>query len=209
MQIRLSSSPSDQLSSYVRSDVDEPGLIDFLVEGEKSIQAISGYMDQINSLTNKVSTKLTTRTGEIESIGNHRSPGSAEQIHKLAKTIGADLSEYSKQVETILPSFRTAWEKLVESSTGIFNSPKVDPMENCEDIHKLTLQLEKGRKGFSAALAATKNARQSISGSLSGITGDLNRAVRRTELALDGITEVYTAGESYFARMLSLLEERE
>lgn len=86
----------------------EPGMLDFAVEGERSLQEITERTQRMSEMAISLAQKMTARTAEIESIKGRGTPGSSSRIHKVATAIGIDMTKYAEGVEAELPGYHDA-----------------------------------------------------------------------------------------------------
>ena len=134
-------------------------------------------------------------------------PGDASRVHKVAKQMALDLTQYAGELEGELPGLRRDWEHLTENMTGFLSIAGVEKVEDREGALKLKGELTKTLGVLREFLGAVRGTREAVT-QMRGLSRDLNRAVATTMRALDGLINEVTIGESYTARMLNLLSER-
>lgn len=199
--------PEEEVEPAAIAEEEEPGMLDFVVEAERSMEEIIEYTDKVNELTSSLSQKMTARTAEFESIKGRATPGSAARMHKVAKAVASDMIEYAEKVEAELPRLHDSWERFAENTTNLFSMVRIENAEDREALMSLVSSMEKAEGELGGAVNATQSAHESLK-QMYGVSRDLNRAVRRTERAIEGISEEFAVGESYVARMLNVLRER-
>ena len=79
----------------VETKEEEKGLLDFIVDGEKSLHEIGKHTKQMTKTTNEITEKIQQRTAERKKIA--QMPGATSQIHRIYETIAKDMTMYAKK----------------------------------------------------------------------------------------------------------------
>lgn len=199
--------PKREKEARATEIVEQPGILDFAVEGERSLQEITERTQRMNEMAISLAQKMTAHTAEIESIKRCGTPGTSARMHKVATAIASDMIKYAEDVEAELLGFHDAWERLVQNTTNLFSTVHIESAEDRDAMITLRSHMENFQKAISEALASVRLSRDPIS-KMKGVSRDLNRAVPRTTRAIDRIIEEFALGESYLSRMLNLINER-
>lgn len=189
----------------VETKEEEKGLLDFIVDGEKSLREINKHTEQMTKATNEISEKIQQRTAERNKIA--QMPGATSRIHRIYETIAKDLTMYAKKLEEEHPELLSAWESFDTNTTGLIQTAQIRTKKDKEAGLEFRSLMEKFRSGIRNALKAMQVFREDIAG-LKGISREVNRALKMLDRALDLVIADLKVGDSFCTKELTLLDEK-
>jgi flagellar motility protein MotE (MotC chaperone) len=189
----------------VETKEEEKGLLDFIVDGEKSLREIAKHTEQMTKATNEVSEKIQQRTAERKKIA--QMPGATSQIHRIYETIAKDLTMYAKKLEEEHPELLCAWESFDENTTGLIQTAQIRTKKDKEAGLKFRSSMEKFLSEIRNALKIVQKFREDIAG-MKGISREVNRAFKMLDRALDLVIADLKVGDSFCTKELTLLDEK-
>ena len=191
----------------VKTEEEEKGLWDFVVDGEKSLSEITERTERMTKATQEIGGKMQERTAEVQKIAQSGVPGTASRIHRLTATVAMDMIQYAKKIEEEQPELRSAWESFDENTSGLIHITRIRTKEDKEAILKFRSTVDELQSGVRGALEGLQAYREAVAG-LRGISRDVNRASKRTTRVLDLLISDLEGADSYCTKVLTLLDEK-
>jgi len=189
------------------TEEEEKGIWDFVLESEKSIKDINECMEGITKATQEIGGKMRQRTAEAQKITQTGGPGTASQMHKLAKVTAIDMIQHANKLEEEQPKFHKAWESFGENTSSLVQTMRIRTKEDKEAALRFRSSVAGLQSGIKSALEGTQRYRDSVA-NLKGISSDINRASKRTAYILDLLIFDLEGADSYCTKVLTLLDEK-
>ena len=186
---------------------EEKGILDFVVDGEKSMKDIAEYVVRMTKATQEIGKKLQQRTAEVQKIAQSGAPGTASRVHKLAAAVAMDMIQYAKRLEEEQPKLHNAWELFDENISGRVQTTQIHTNEDKETALKFRSSVDKLRSEIRRAVDGVQGYRAAIA-RMGGISRDVNRASTRVARILDLLISDLEGADSYCTKVLTLLDEK-
>jgi hypothetical protein len=186
---------------------EEKGILDFIVDGEKSMRDIVQCIARMTEAAREIGEKMQLRTAEAQSIAQSRSPGTASQAHKLAAAVAMDMIQYAEELEEEQPKLHNAWQSFDENTFGRVQSMQIHTEEDKEEALKLRSLVDRLRSQIRSAVDSHQGLRANVAG-MKGISRDVNRASKRAARILGLLISDIEGADSYCTRILTLLDEK-
>jgi hypothetical protein len=196
---------AEALSSEIQTDDEELGVLDLQVAAEEAIQGITSQLGRFSEFTGAATSKVTEHQRKLQMLKD--SGGTASQMRSEVAALAVDLSEYAMHLESITPPMQDAWERMVQNTSGMIALAKLQS-ESDRETAKATAQVIAGYAAQQNDLIVTIQSSSEWLPALRGISQDLNRAVRRTERAVNGLANVLTSGKNYLETIVKQLRDK-
>lgn len=207
--IEHSPEPEEEAEPTEMVEEEKPGWLDFMVEGEGSLQDITKHTQKMTDMSIALSQKITARAAEYESVKRSGVPGSSAKMLKVLKTLASDMIKYAENVEAELPGFHNAWESLEENTMNLISTININiaDAKEREEITNVRSSTEKFQAALRQALDSQHSSRETVQ-QIKGVSKDLNYAVKRITRTIDKLIVELSKGESCLTRIINLIDER-
>lgn len=186
---------------------EEPGMWDFIVEVENSLEEITKYTEKMANISISFAGKVNAHSLEITSIKESSMPGSSSRIHNKLKAVARDITEYAEKIEGELPGFQDSWCRFEQNSTKLLSGIVIANTEDKEGLTKLKGATEVLLNAVGGSIASQCQLKEVASG-LKGLSRDINRAIWRYLKTQDALITELTKGEACTKRIINLIAER-
>ena len=191
----------------VKTEEEEKGIWDFVVDGEKSIEDITECIERIIKATQEIGEKLQKRTEDVQKITQSGVRGTASQVHKLAAEVAMDMIKHAETLEEEQPKLHNAWESFNENTIGLVQTTRLHTKKDKEAALDFRSSVDKMRLGIRSALEGMQRYREAVVG-VKGISRDVNRASERTTRILDLLISDIEGADSFCTKVVTLLDEK-
>ncbi|GAG87511.1 unnamed protein product, partial [marine sediment metagenome] len=186
---------------------EEKGLLDFAVNGEKSMKDIKKSMERMTGATQEIGEIMQKRTKEANETQRSRVPGTASRMHKIAKAIAVDMIQYAKKLEEEQPKLHNGWKLFNENTEGFIRTAHIRSKKDKEAVIKFRNIIDKFKAVNRDTLDKIQKYQEAITG-LRGISREVNRASNRVASILDLIIADFAAADSYCTKVITLIDEK-
>ena len=185
----------------------EKGILDFVVESEKSIDEITKCADRISNATKEMGESYQIGTEEVVKINKAGGPGTASRVHKCASDMAKKMIQYSQKLEEELPILHNSWESFDENMYGLIKSSRISSKDDKDAAIKFRSNLEALRSAVRFSLDGMQGY-QKVTANMKGISREINRASARMIHVLDLLIAEFEAADSFCLKTLTLLDEK-
>jgi hypothetical protein len=189
----------------VETKEEERGLLDFIVDCEKSLREIAKHTEQMTRATEEIGERIQQRSAEVQKIA--QMPGNASRIHRIYETVAKDLTRYAKKLEGEHPKLLSAWESFEQNTSDLIQTSQIRTKKDKEAGLKFRVKMEKFQSEIRNALKIVQIFRENIAG-MRGISREVNRALKMLDRALDLVIADLKVGDSFCTKELTLLDEK-
>lgn len=189
----------------VETKEEERGLLDFIVDCEKSLREIAKHTEQMTRATEGIGERIQQRTAELQKIA--QKPGNVSRILRIYETVAKDLTRYAKKLEVEHPELLSAWELFEQNTSGLIQTAQIRTSKDKEEGLKFRARMEKFQPEIRNALKIVQKFREDIAG-MRGISREVNRALKMLDRALDLVIADLKVGDSFCTKELTLLDEK-
>ena len=186
---------------------EEKGILDFVVDGEKSMKDIAEYVVRMTKATQEIGKNMQQRTAEVQKIAKSGLSGTAFRVRKIATAAAMDMIQYAKKLEEEQPKLHNAWESFDENTSGLVRITRIHTKKDKEAVLKFRSSVDELQLGIRCALKGVQRYREAIA-NMRGISRDINRASKRTAHILDLLISDLEGADSYCTKVLTLLNEK-
>ena len=186
-------------------DDEELGLLDYQIAVEEALAELTDHMGRIGRASETATPKVTKHGEVIQNL--KQSGGTAGQIRSAVNALAADIVDYAKELEAIAPPMRDAWERMVQNTSAMITSAQVQNEEDRTAGEQFIATINGTQTTFDTLLKTISTTRAQI-GVMRGVSQDLNRAVRRTDRALDTLASEIRTGKQYIESIRALVKEK-
>jgi hypothetical protein len=191
------------LDEQPAEDNEELGSLDLQLAIEHETAELVEVFTQIGEIANKYTDKLKSETARINQLSN----ATAAQKHAASARLADLLAAFATELELFSPKFRNNWMLLEKHSEALFSSIEFKSDEDRQSAEELIATMESFMNQMHSGSAAVTDARRGLS-SLKGISKVLNRAVTRTERALDETGNAFRIGKPFSHRIINVLQAK-
>ena len=191
----------------VKTEVEEKGIWDFVVDGEKSIEDITECIERMIKATQEIGEKLQKRTEDVQKITQSGVRGTASQVHKLAAEVAMDMIKHAEKLEEEQPKLHNAWESFNENTIGLVQTTRLHTKNDKVTALDFRSSVDKMRLGIRSALEGMQRYREAVVG-VKGISRDVNRAFKRTTRIVDLLISDIEGADSFCTKVVTLLDEK-
>jgi hypothetical protein len=197
-------------SSSVVSQVDEPeeekGLWDFAVEGETAMLKSTEVLSRLTEATTLVSQRLTASTADIEEIQKSPVAGSSARMYRIVERTASEILDYANGIESFLPELESSWELFSDGATGMLRASRINGPEDRAAAIQFRDQLSTLGNSITESLDGGRRFRD-ILARFKGISKSMNRASRKSSLALDKLISQLEQFIAYCAKIITLIND--
>lgn len=186
---------------------EDSGVLDFIVEIEDSLVQVGTTVERFTEAMEHFGQQTNELAAEAGAVSTGAAPGRAVRMRKLAKIMASEIKGLGDNIQVELPAFRSAWERMEENLTELINTTEIKSAEEREQATALMSQLGGLQAAIAPGLEALQEARNELATN-TGLSRDLNVAIRGTVRAMDNFIEELSTGESSMTRMKNLLEQK-
>lgn len=184
-------------------DDEELGWLDLQVAIEEGLAEIKTDTERLGEVASRFTEELSDETDRLNRLP---SPTAAHK-HAASMRVAQLLTTFATELETLGPRFRVHWSVLEEHSEALFASIELKSDADRQNGEKLISTVQSFIGQVDGAASAISNARTSLN-DLRGISKPLNRAITRTERALDEAADAFSIGKSFANRLINIVQER-
>lgn len=207
----ISIEPTPQEEVEQEPEGEDSGLLDFIAEVEDSLVQIGTTVERFTETMERFGQRITELAVEAESVSTSGTSGRAVRMRKLARTMASEIKGFGKDIQAELPDFHRAWERMEKYFTKLIDTTEIKSAEEREEAIKEAITLRSQLGELQAAIDPGLEALQEVRNELAtntGLSRDLNVAIRGTVRAMDNLIEELSTGESSVTRMMNLLEQK-
>jgi hypothetical protein len=185
---------------------EEAGVLDFVSEVEASIEQIGEIVTSFGEMIEDFGRRIDELTAEVETPSGKTS-GNTVQMRRVSKRFAGEIQNLGENIQTELPDFHTAWKRMEENFTRLLSVVSIESAEDREQAIELLGQLQEFEASIDPGLEGVQEARDAFA-SNTGLSREMNVAIRRTVKVLDTLIEELSTGQSYLTRMTNLLDQK-
>ncbi|MGB3633795.1 MAG: nucleoside 2-deoxyribosyltransferase [Rubrobacteraceae bacterium] len=183
------------------------GIFDYVDEAENSIEQIASIVTEFTEIIEGFGERTYDLASKAQELSESGHPASAIQMRKVTAEVAKEISRLGDGIGNRLQDFHQEWESMEKSFAGLLSKTEIGTIEDREQALELLSQLEEFRASISPGLSGLQEAREALS-SNTGLSKDLNVAIRGTVKVMDELIEELSTGESSLSRMTNLLDQK-
>ena len=189
------------------ADTEELGTLDLVAEVEDAITQISAIVERLTEMMENFGQRTTELGAEAEAISESKAPGSAVKMRKLTGKFAAEIESLGDGIERETPGMSAAWKRMEDNFVKLLSEAYVTSEEDREQTLELLNMLRAFRTSVGPGSEGLEEARDALADN-TGLSRELNVAIRRTVKAMDSLLEGLSTGASSLTRMEALLEQK-
>jgi len=193
----------------IDEDEEPPGLFDFMDDAIAAMEDITEHTGRINEYTEALGVSMQSRTAELQEAQASGGPGAPARQRRVVSAVASDVNDYVQKMDAELGPYEAAWNRFVESTTGLASTAGINDPEDRESaaqfkdvlagVQESIGEALEGIQGFRGSLAETREIR---------LSRELNQSLRKAENSLTRVIDLLTTGISYISRVVNVLDER-
>lgn len=189
------------------STVSRPQIREFAVEAVQAMDKINSGVRRIAETTTTFTLRLNDQNTNIKTIRARGVNGDPKELREALNAAADDMEAYTNRTEGEAPYLRTAWERLLKSTTDLIAVVSIESSEDREAANLFAAQMQSLQTTVNGCVTELNKLKETI-GRTPNISKNLNRAIIRGEQSVNAIAAELTTGQSYIQRTLNLLRER-
>jgi hypothetical protein len=187
-------------------DITEAGLLDWMADAEEAGQHAVASLVSIGEAMQDMTKRIVARTDEMKKIQPAPGPGDATRLRTIVAAAAGDILGFVKVAQTELPAYRDSWARYAESSLSLLASPLTREPERRETVSNLRDSVARTLENIDDVIVALSRL-QGQTGSMRGISRDLNFASDRILRSMADIRVELETSRASCVKMLGLLDE--
>ncbi len=186
---------------------EDSGVLDFIAEVEDSIAQILTIVINFSGMIESFGQRSEELAAEVQMLSGSGVQGRASRMRKVTGAFAAEIKSLGDNIEAELPSFHNAWKRMEAGFTKLLTATLVESTEDRDQAIELLSQLEEFQLAVGAGREGLQESRDAFANN-TGLSRELNVAIRGTVKVLDTLIEELSTGESSLARMTNLLDQK-
>ena len=186
---------------------EQPKILEFAMDSVQTMDKINTGVKRIAEATNSFTLRLAEHNGNIKTIRARGVNGDPKELREALNAAAEDMEAYTGRMEGEAPNLRSAWERLLKSTTDLIASVSIESREDREAANLFAAQMY-GLQGTVGNCVGELTRLKETIGRTPNISKNLNRAIIRGEQAVNSVSGELTTGQSYIQRTVNLLRER-
>lgn len=191
----------------VQPGEEESGIFDFVFGVEDSIAQIGSIVTSFGEMIESFSQRTEELTTEAQTPAAGGTSDNVAQMRKVSKRFATEIKSLGENIQVELPDFHNAWELMERNFTRLLSTVSVENTEDREQAIELLAQLQGFEAAIDPGLEGVQEARNAFAAN-TGLSRELNVAIRGTVKVLDTLIEELSTGQSYLTRMTNLLDQK-
>ncbi len=197
--------PREEVPSSI--DSEDLGTLDLVAEVEDAITQISTIVERLTEIMESFGQRTTELGTEAQTVSESNAPGSAVQMRKVTGKLATEITNLGKGIEQETPSLHAAWKRMEDNFIKLLSQADVMSQKDREQSLELVEMLREFRASIVPGSEGLEEARDALAGN-TGLSRELNVAIRGTVKAIDSLLEELSTGASSLTRMEALLEQK-
>lgn len=203
--LRLLYEESSQINFAYDSSDDEPGYLDFAVDGMNAMEEITRLINQITASTNRLNEEIVGHTGRLNSISG---PTKTADTYKITSSMSRIMIDYSLVVENYFPEIDDNIIQLRSNVSSLIiwidtTSDNLDELQSYrETITKLFDSIDLANNGIEKFRNAFQDLRNL------GISRAMNRASSRLVRVTDSLLDRFHDLQEFCLDTIELIEDQ-
>lgn len=198
--------PHDQAPPN-EANKERPKILEFALEAVQAMDQINGGVKRVSETTADFTQQLNDQTANIKSIRARGVSGDPKELRDVLNATAEEMETYATNTESEIPTLRSSWERLLKSTTDLIAAVSIESSEDREAANLFAGQMQALQGTVNNGVSELARLKEAIVRT-PNISKNLNRAIIRTEQAVNAVTLELTTGQSYIQRTLNLLQER-
>jgi hypothetical protein len=186
---------------------DRPKILDSAMEAVQAMDRINGGVKRVAETTTTFTQQLNDQTGNIKTIHARGISADPKELRDVLNSTALEMETYATNTESEIPALRSSWERLLKSTTDLIAGVSIESTEDREAATLFAGQMQALQGTVNGCVGELSKLKEAITRT-PNISKNLNRAIIRTEQAVNAVTVELTTGQSYIQRTLNLLQER-
>lgn len=186
---------------------ERPKILEFALEAVQAMDQINGGVKRVSETTADFTQQLNDQTANIKSIRARGVSGDPKELRDVLNATAEEMETYATNTESEIPTLRSSWERLLKSTTDLIAAVSIESSEDREAANLFAGQMQALQGTVNNGVSELARLKEAIVRT-PNISKNLNRAIIRTEQAVNAVTLELTTGQSYIQRTLNLLQER-
>lgn len=200
-----SNEPEDETQAGLESE--ELGTFDLVFEVEDAITQVSAIVGRLTEMMERFGEQTTELGAEAQTVSGSRSPGSAVQMRKVTNRLAKEIENLGNGIEEEVPGLHASWKRMEDAFIRLLSETNVHSPEDREESLQLLGMLREFRESIGPGSEGLEEARDALAEN-TGLSRELNVAIRGTVKAMDSLLEELSTGASSLTRMEAILEQR-
>lgn len=197
----------DETEAQDEAEHEDSGVLDLVAEVEGATDQLGSIVESFTQMLEDFGYSAESLGTKAEEISQSNAPNQAAQMRKLAKDMASAIKELGNGIQEELPTFHDTWERMETNFTSLLSTIEINDDEDREEAAELVSHLEGFQNAINPGLEAIQEARDGLKDN-TGLSRDLNVAIRATTKAMDNFIGELSTGESSVIRMKNLLEQK-
>lgn len=186
---------------------ERPKILEFALEAVQAMDQINGGVKRVSETTADFTQQLNDQTANIKSIRARGVSGDPKELRDVLNATAEEMETYATNTESEIPTLRSSWERLLKSTTDLIAAVSIESSEDREAANLFAGQMQALQGTVNNGVSELARLKEAIVRT-PNISKNLNRAIIRTEQAVNAVTLELATGQSYIQRTLNLLQER-
>ncbi|HLU08233.1 MAG TPA: hypothetical protein VK003_01085 [Oceanobacillus sp.] len=198
--------PHDQATPN-EANKERPKILEFALEAVQAMDQINGGVKRVSETTADFTQQLNDQTANIKSIRARGVSGDPKELRDVLNATAEEMETYATNTESAIPTLRSSWERLLKSTTDLIAAVSIESSQDREAANLFAGQMQALQGTVNNGVSELARLKEAIVRT-PNISKNLNRAIIRTEQAVNAVTLELATGQSYIQRTLNLLQER-
>lgn len=198
--------PEVTQAAPAEADIAEAGLLDWMADAEEAGQHAVASLVRIGEAMQDMTKRIVARTDEMKKMQAAAGPGEAARLRTIMAAAAGDILGFVKVAHTELPTYRASWARYAQSSLSLLDSPLSREPERRETVSNLRDSVARTLENLDGVTVALSRL-QGQTGSMRGISRDLNFAADRMVGTISEIRVELETSRASCVKMLGLLDE--
>jgi hypothetical protein len=199
--------PPDEAKTQDELKRERPQILDSAMEAVQAMDKINGGVKRVSETTASFTQQLNDQTASIKTIRARGVSGDPKELRDVLNATAEEMESYATNTEGEIPTLRSSWERLLKSTTDLIAAVSIESSEDREAATLFAGQMQALQGTVNGGVGELARLKEAIVRT-PNISKNLNRAIIRTEQAVNAVTLELTTGQSYIQRTLNLLQER-
>ncbi len=201
------SSTQPAVQPETAEDVEPPGVLELLVGMERGGATTAALAERISGLTEDVGTRISQHTERLTKAKENLGDRAAGATLAIARDAAHDIDEYANSLEPLIGDFRTSLADVVAGANALAREGLVEGDEDVKSLEEMIKSIEGAERGMESGREGVLSFAQSML-EMPNMERTLTRAAKRAAEVVLAVAKEIETGESEFARVRGLLQER-